>query len=205
LDRVLSFLTSRKMLTLLIVINLSGAIYGFYWYWGQLSATPVKFWPVVPDSPTAVVLFSVFLFLLLKHGLSRSIKNEQPMNGIISDYISPLAIAWVVKYGVWAVIINISYYLIAGEYSFENFHLTLSHAGMALEGFVFFRVLRLTLGQALVTTALMSLSDYFDYALKLYPYLFTPLQYPVASLSAQALTLVISLWFISAALQRRKR
>ncbi|EUJ32936.1 hypothetical protein MFLO_04935 [Listeria floridensis FSL S10-1187] len=57
-------LSNRSFLRLLFVVNLLGAIYGYIWYIPQLQITEARFWLFVPDSPTAIFVFS-YLYLLL--------------------------------------------------------------------------------------------------------------------------------------------
>lgn len=49
--------------------NLLGAIYGYIWYLPQLQITEPRFWLFVPDSPTAILFFTLTLvaFLAKKH------------------------------------------------------------------------------------------------------------------------------------------
>ncbi len=55
-------LANRQMLALLLLINIFGTAYGYYWYGSQLENTPAIFLAFVPDSPTAS-LFFVFVLL----------------------------------------------------------------------------------------------------------------------------------------------
>ncbi len=54
-------LKDKRFLTLLLIVNILGTIYGYIWYGSQLAETPKKFLLFVPDSPTA----SLFLLLYL--------------------------------------------------------------------------------------------------------------------------------------------
>ena len=82
----------------LFLINLFGSIYGFYWYGQQLSETPGILKLFVPDSPTASLLFTLALFMTL-------IKKPKP-------FLILMACGWLIKYGLWAAIINTHYYII---------------------------------------------------------------------------------------------
>lgn len=44
---------SRPVVSLLLLVNAAGTVYGYYWYRYQLAETPPLFLPFVPDSPTA--------------------------------------------------------------------------------------------------------------------------------------------------------
>ncbi len=50
-------LTHKSFLIALLIINLLGTIYGYYWYGWQLAITEPIFYIFVPDSPTAVYSF----------------------------------------------------------------------------------------------------------------------------------------------------
>ncbi|MBI2874103.1 MAG: DUF1405 domain-containing protein [Firmicutes bacterium] len=140
---------SRRWLGLLLAVNLFGTGYGIYWYREQLAATPVRFWPVVPDSPTAVLLFSLMLYLLLR--------------GLRKPLLEAFAYAYLFKYGLWTVLVIGRAVSLAGEASFEDLHLSLSHAGMAVESILFARVYRPRLSHVLVAGAWLLFNDYMDY------------------------------------------
>ena len=94
-------LYNRPFLIFLLICNILGTIYGYDWYSGQLYITPTYFLPFVPDSPTASLFLSIAIGLLL---LNRS-----------SSIIQALAFVTLVKYGVWAVIMNIIMFIIDGD------------------------------------------------------------------------------------------
>lgn len=89
------FLMHRIVLTVLLIINLGGTIYGYIWYEPQLRDTPYIYWLFVPDSPTASFFFTIVLGLWLA--------NKR------SPLFETLAFITLIKYGVWAVIMNIMY------------------------------------------------------------------------------------------------
>jgi uncharacterized membrane protein YpjA len=53
------FARERTLLALLVVINLGGVAYGFYYYAPQFAITPAWLWPWVPDSPVSVGFFAL--------------------------------------------------------------------------------------------------------------------------------------------------
>jgi uncharacterized membrane protein YpjA len=166
----------------LFLINLFGSIYGFYWYCQQLSETPGILKLFVPDSPTASLLFTLALFMTL-------IKKPKP-------FLILMACGWLIKYGLWAAIINTHYYIIGGNYTFTNFHLTLSHLGMAAEGLLFIRGVDYNKYHLFFLICLMIVSDVLDYKLGIHPWLFHQSQLKVAIISIALLTASISLYFI---------
>ena len=90
---LINLMYNRKFLVLLLIANFLGTVYGYIWYGGQLSVTPWYFYPFVPDSPTATLFLCILIVLILlnkKFGL-----------------IDALAFTTLIKYGLWAVIMNI--------------------------------------------------------------------------------------------------
>lgn len=76
---------------LVLLINLGGVVYGFYYYLPQFQATPVWLWPLVPDSPLAVLLLTGALVLVLA-GRSHRLANL-------------VGAAAMVKVGLWTAVI----------------------------------------------------------------------------------------------------
>lgn len=124
-----SFIVLSSIFNFLLICNVLGTIYGYDWYSGQLYITPTYFLPFVPDSPTASLFLSIAIGLLL---FNRS-----------SSIIEALAFVTLVKYGVWAVIMNIIMFMIDGEITINGLMLLLSHGIMALQAFTFILVLKL--------------------------------------------------------------
>jgi uncharacterized membrane protein YpjA len=173
-------ITKPSFLLMLFCINLIGSIYGFYWYRQQMSETPGILKVFVPDSPTASLLFTLAVLMII-------IKKPRP-------FMMLVACAWLIKYGLWAVIINTHFFLIGGNYTFTNFHLTLSHLGMAVEGFLFINETDFNKSYILSLAVLMLVSDVVDYSLGIHPWLFAQSQWKIAFVSIILLTAFISLY-----------
>lgn len=116
-------LQDKRVLFLLFVVNLLGTIYGYIWYLPQLAITPDIFLIFVPDSPTASLFFTVFLFFFLFN------KN--------TPYVEALGLVTLVKYGTWAVVMNVLTLIINGSLGVAGYMLILSHAGMAIQGILY--------------------------------------------------------------------
>ncbi|WP_163537645.1 DUF1405 domain-containing protein [Gracilibacillus sp. YIM 98692] len=114
-----TYLFHAHTLKLLFFINLIGTIYGYYWYMSQLQNTPFIFIPFVPDSPTASLFFTIFLFFYLRG-------NNIPL-------IEALAAVTLIKYGIWAVVMNLLTLIISGQLSPAGYMLMISHGAMALQ------------------------------------------------------------------------
>lgn len=104
-----------------------------------------------------------------------------------------LACFWVIKYGVWAVIINVNLGYDYGQFDFVNWMLSLSHAGMALEGLLFLRHVHFSSLHLLGITFWMGINDYMDYGVGLHPWLFDPSQLNLARASAISLSVFLVL------------
>jgi len=166
----------------LLCINVPGSIYGFYWYRVQLAATPVYYWPLVPDSPLSSSLFVLALLLSLF--------------GFQGTPLQVLACSVSIKYGLWAVVMISQYWASGGGLEATEAMLWISHLGMAVEGAVFLRVYRFGRRGVLVAVVWMLLNDLMDYGVGLHPYLFMEGQYTAAMLTAFAFTalLAFALW-----------
>jgi uncharacterized membrane protein YpjA len=139
----------RRWLVPLILVNFFGSLYGFEWYAAQLAATPVRYWPVVPDSPLSCLLFSFVLMLIYAR------KRFWPLEGVA--YISMM------KYGFWTVFV-FSQCWVARRAAFpEEMFLFASHFAMAVESLIFSRYYSPG-PRAIVACGLWSLfNDYMDY------------------------------------------
>ncbi|MGI6492341.1 MAG: DUF1405 domain-containing protein [Pelotomaculum sp.] len=166
----------------LLCINVPGSIYGFYWYREQLAATPVYFWPFVPDSPLSSSLFVLALLLSLF--------------GFHKTLLQVLACSISIKYGIWAVVMISQYWASGGALEATEAMLWISHLGMAVEGAVFLRAYSFGRAGVLTAGAWMLLNDLMDYGASLHPYLFMAGQTTAAMLTAFTLTalLLLILW-----------
>jgi len=132
---------NKGMLYFLLVCNLLGTIYGYIWYGSQISITQWQFIPFVPDSPTA----SLFLCIAIA-GLI--IGKNLPI-------IEALAFVSLIKYGVWAVIMNIILFI---QYD------------MAIEAFIFYPRFKVTIVAFFIAMVWVFHNDIIDYVFMQYPY-----------------------------------
>jgi len=145
----------RRWWWALLVINFLGSLYGFYWYWPQLSQTPYTRWFIVPDSPGATFLLSIWLVLMLA-GCDWRASGMQ--------ILGALAFVSNMKYGLWTAIVlpqaGVKY-----GWEFQFVHLTLSHLGMWVQGLLFARHYRPAAPAAGLALAWMLVQDLVDYNL----------------------------------------
>lgn len=166
----------------LLIVNLLGSVYGFYWYHEQLAATPFYSWPFVPDSPLATTLFALAL--------------AGSLAGLKSPLLRAVACTASIKYGLWAVVVISQFWWLGGQPALAESMLWLSHLGMAAQGFVYLRRVCWSALVALFTGGWMFLNDALDYRAGLHPYLFAAGQETAAAVTATALSglLFTCLW-----------
>ncbi|MCY8515010.1 DUF1405 domain-containing protein [Bacillus atrophaeus] len=148
-------LGQRPMLLLVLAVNFLGTVYGYYWYLPQLLETPARFLIFVPDSPTATFFF---LFVLLSFLMKRNAK-----------LFEALALVTLVKYGLWAVGMNLLVLFVTGELPWQGYMLIGSHFAMAVQGVLYSPYFRFRLWH-LVLAAIWTLhNDVIDYLFGMMP------------------------------------
>lgn len=142
-------LFNKTFMWLLFIINLFGTIYGYYWYEGQLSQTEAKFLLFVPDSPTASLFFTIALFAWLFK------KNWK--------LIEALALITLVKYGLWAVAMNIWTYVENDYLGWMGWMLVASHFAMAIQAILYIPYYRFTWIHIFIAAIWTLHNDVIDY------------------------------------------
>ncbi|WP_026023058.1 DUF1405 domain-containing protein [Paenisporosarcina sp. TG20] len=123
LTQIKFLLFHKVFMWTLLIVNILGTIYGYYWYRFQLEITDPLFLIFVPDSPTASLFFSIALFGWL---IGKNFK-----------LIEALALITLVKYGLWAVVMNIWTDFVAGPIGFVGWMLVVSHFSMAIQALLY--------------------------------------------------------------------
>jgi len=150
------FLLSRKdFLILLLIVNILGTIYGYVWYGHQLSTTPPIFLIFVPDSPTASLFFVFVLIAFL-------LKRNWPL-------FEALALVTLVKYGLWAVVMNLLTLMVDGSLHWTGYMLIASHLAMAIEGILYSRYYRFQWKHLIIVAIWTLHNDVIDYVFFQYP------------------------------------
>ena len=142
-------LFNKTFMWLLFIVNLFGTIYGYYWYEGQLSQTEAKFLLFVPDSPTASLFFTIALFAWLFK------KNWK--------LIEALALITLVKYGLWAVVMNIWTYVENDYLGWMGWMLVVSHFAMAIQAILYIPYYRFTWIHIFIAAVWTLHNDVIDY------------------------------------------
>ncbi|MBP0724199.1 DUF1405 domain-containing protein [Bacillus sp. RG28] len=159
----MAFLRLKSILWILFIVNLLGTIYGYYWYRFQIEETVYWLRIFVPDSPTA----SLFLCIVLLGYLM----NQQ--NGLIEA----LAFVSLIKYGIWAVVMNCFVLFIQKELNLTAYLLIFSHAAMAFEAILFAPFFKVKAWQLIVASIVILQDVIFDYVFNTMPTYYMLFQY----------------------------
>ena len=156
-------LKQRAFLFLLLVINILGTLYGYYWYKGQLMMTDPKYYIFVPDSPTATLFFSIAIIGWLLG------KNYKLME--------VLALITLIKYGLWAVVMNLLTYFEEGL-GWMGWMLVASHSLMAIQAVLYLPKYRFEFWHIIVAAIWTLHNDVIDYLFGQMPFYRVINQYP---------------------------
>ena len=141
-----------RLLWLVVAINLAGTAFGFWFYRAQLSATPLVMWPIVPVSPLATLYLALSL-----------IAWRRGYTGRVAQLIHVLAVMGCLKYGLWAVFVQL---FIEGP-SHVPFvlwqFLIWSHVGMVAQAFLVQRYAQFPLWAVVTATGWFVLNDILDF------------------------------------------
>jgi uncharacterized membrane protein YpjA len=143
------------MLVLVLIVNFLGTAYGYYWYIPQLVETPAVFLPFVPDSPTASFFF---LFVLLAFLMKRH-----------APYFEALALVTLIKYGLWAVGMNLFVLVSVDDFPWEGYMLIGSHFAMAVQAVLFAPYYRFHMRHLVVAGIWILHNDVIDYVFGMMP------------------------------------
>lgn len=157
-------LNQRAFLMILLVINVLGTIYGYYWYQGQLEMTDPKYYIFVPDSPTASLFFCLAIVGWL---LGRNFK-----------LMEVLALVTLIKYGLWAVVMNLLTLLDTGYIGWMGWMLVASHFLMAVQAVLYLPKYRFELWHVIVAAIWTLHNDVIDYLFGQMPIYHVIDQYP---------------------------
>jgi len=149
----------KFLLYVLVLVNLAGTLFGFWYYRFQLPETPVYKMIFVPDCPLYALLFAVLV--------AAYVFSEKKCR-----MLATLTFVGLIKYGFWTVLVVTLY----RDYYFTNDPLLYSvlfllHIGMILEAFIIPQIFRFTEGTLSVALVWFLLNDMMDYFFGTAPYL----------------------------------
>jgi uncharacterized membrane protein YpjA len=149
LSRIWLVLSHKSFLWLLLFINLSGTVYGYDWYKWQLVITEPIYWLFVPDSPTASLFFTIAIIGWL---INRNFR-----------LIEALALITLVKYGLWAVVMNILTLIETGSIGLVGWMLIISHFAMAVQAILYIPFYKFGFGHIVLASIWTLHHDVVDY------------------------------------------
>lgn len=165
-DRLVSFFGAfkehRAWAALIGLVNLVGIAYGFYYYGDQFRVTPIWLWPLVPDSPLAVLWAELALlayWLLPARARGRWL------------WLDALAFVGNVQVGLWTCYVLLAYpsfgtldFLHGGPIRLNTI-LWVGHLGMAALALIYVKGLReaRAMWAVGVAAAYYLLNDIVDY------------------------------------------
>lgn len=147
---------NKLILIFLLICNVLGTIYGYIWYGTQLSVTSWQFKPFVPDSPTASLFLCIVIIAFL-------FGKQLPI-------VEALAFTTLIKYGIWAVIMNIIMFIQYDRVTVIGCMLILSHGIMAIQALLFYPRMQVTLLGFLISMIWLFNNDIIDYVFMQYPF-----------------------------------
>lgn len=168
----------RPLLKLIVVINLLGTVFGFIYYRYMFGTTPWYLWPVVSDSPGSTLLFSIALGLVV---LGRK-----------KDWLSFLACASVIKYGLWTIFVILYFPEHFLAPAVKNFYylMIFLHFGTVIQPVVLLRTIKRNKKYLLIALLWFFTNDYFDYVVGTGPLATHGLPLGVVGWVTAALTLI---------------
>jgi uncharacterized membrane protein YpjA len=180
----------RPVAMFIIFCNLIGSLWGFTsWYGETLLQTPWYALVFVPDCPLYALLFVIPLTLIM---LGRS-----------RPWINALVAVGLVKYGIWTVFYWVVYWSRTADFNFISIIMTLTHAGMILEGLFLLSFLRMDWPTALTVSGWFLLNDWVDYGRGYHPSI--PWQVPLAWMQGHTVAVTAAFAALYAAMASRRR
>lgn len=190
-----AYLGSAPSLVWLLVVNAVAFLAGVRFYVATMPAVPTMLWPLYGDSPTALALATLSLATLLPT-LGRPLAAT-PLNRPLA-YLHTLAVAWLVKFGLWTVVALNRYpelYLGFDAASLWSYWgILLTHLLFVVEAVLVAHYGATTRGALVAAFGLLLANDYVDYGLGLHP----PLRYdpglvvPVATVALSAVAVGVA-------------
>jgi uncharacterized membrane protein YpjA len=176
----MAILCQRWLLTLVVILNVIGTVWGFFWYRYQLQETAWYLLPFVPDCPLHALVFALFACCLL---------TRDPLATIWKQTFAWIGVLGSIKYGIWTVVILGQFFSTLASWPVDDdLLLFISHSGMLLQGMLYARFLPETIKPAMLAISWFVANDFFDYVLNTHPLLPLAGQYLLAGWLSIGLT-----------------
>jgi uncharacterized membrane protein YpjA len=146
-------LMDRRTLYLVIVTNILGTLFGFYYYLPQISENNPLFWIFIMDSPLSTLFIATSLLL--------HIKNRQ------KKFLDYLAFIGNFKYGIWTVFVLFHYFesFLAMRGTLLFSFLAVSHLLMFFQAFLVLDYLEFDYRYLAAAASFFLVNDILDYGL----------------------------------------
>ena len=149
----------KFLLYVLILVNIAGTLFGFWYYRFQLPETPFYKMIFVPDCPLYALMFAILM--------AAYIFPEKK-----SATLATITFVGLIKYGFWTVLVVTLYrdhYFTADPLLYSM--LFTLHIGMIAEAFIIPHIFRFTKETLLIALGWFLLNDVMDYFFGTVPYL----------------------------------
>lgn len=129
------FMDSRKWLWTLLLVNVTGFLFGIWYYLPQLSQSNPLLWLFIIDCPLYVLLFAAICGLRLKgNDLDQRSKSNAPS---VPGWLYYLTSVGLVKYGFWTGLVVFLYWNVLFSAAPVLYSILFPlHIGMMLEGII---------------------------------------------------------------------
>lgn len=186
-DKIRKLVLGTRLWILLVIINLLGTAYGFYFYGDQLRETSMLLWLFVADSPLSTL------------GVAAAVAWRKLGTG--NKYLDAYAFLANLKYGLWTVTVLLIYFNGYTSINSTSLYLFLlfSHLGMAVQAFL---LTDLELRPVALFGVFFLLNDLIDYSIEIHPFVPSEsvLMAATAAFSLTVLSVVVAVYR-----ERRKR
>jgi uncharacterized membrane protein YpjA len=138
-----------RLAWLIVLVNLAGTAFGFWYYRFQFAVTDPLAWPLVPDSPVATLFIALSL-------AAWKLDYDHP-------WLHALAFFGCIKLGAWTPFVQL---VVNGQGSTPLWlyqFLIWSHAAMVLEAFLIHRYAEFPVYAVAVAAGWYALNDLVDY------------------------------------------
>ncbi|MFH1126988.1 MAG: DUF1405 domain-containing protein [archaeon] len=135
---------------MLIILNIAGTLFGFWYYRLQLPSTPLHKMIFVPDCPLYTLLFAIVLILHIFR------KNN--------NLLSTITFIGLIKYGFWTllvVMLHRDYYFTYAPMLYTAIFIL--HTGMVLEAYIIPGLYRFTKKSLVIALIWFIANDIMDY------------------------------------------
>ena len=190
LETLREFFRRDELIKSLILVNIAGTAFGFYYYQDLLLSNPFHLWPVIPDSPLSTLFIAFSLFLHLKNHENR--------------VVDALAVISNIKYGLWTVFVLL--YMSQGFLSYTSLPMYIfligSHLAMFLQAFLVLDYSEISLKEIIPVGMFFLVNDFIDYSFGVHAYLPREISF-MGPVSTVAFSLTVSATVLAILLRRK--